>query len=307
MEKAILGRAAPRGQRERSTGGGTALSGTVRIEYHSTMDIRSGQALTGDPADSLRIDILTLFPDMFRGPFDHSVIARARAAGLVDVRVHDLRDWTEDRHHKTDDYAYGGGGGMVMMPGPVFRAVEDLLHMPPQSAPTPARPPAPVVLLSPQGAPFRHAIAQELAAGERLVLVAGHYEGFDERIRLHLATHEVSIGDFVLTGGELPAMMVADAVCRLRPGVVGLETATAADSFARGLLEHPHYTRPRDFRGWVVPDVVVSGHHGEVDRWRRRASLERTLRRRPDLLPEAELTSEEREWLEKLADEPVDR
>jgi tRNA (guanine37-N1)-methyltransferase len=186
---------------------------------------------------------------------------------------------------------------MVLKPGPVFRAVEELLGMPAANAERPARPVSPVVLLCPQGTPFTHQMAVQLAAARRLVLIAGHYEGFDERIREHLATHEVSVGDFVLTGGELPAMIVTDAVARLWPGVVGLESAVVTDSFAGGLLEHPHYTRPRDFRGWQVPEVLVSGHHGQVAGWRRQMSLLRTLARRPDLLATADLTAEERRWL----------
>jgi len=232
----------------------------------------------------LRIDIVTLFPEMFVGPFDHSIVARARTAGLVDIRLHQLRDWATDRHRTTDDYAFGGGGGMVMKPEPVFRAVEDLLALPPLSADNPGRPSLPVVLMTPQGRRLDHGLAGELAAHDRVVVLCGHYEGFDERIRQHLATHEVSVGDFVLTGGELPAMVLVDAVARLRPGVLGLEAATGSDSFARGVLEHPHYTRPADFRGWPVPEVLLYGHHGEVARWRRYAALVHTARRRPDLL-----------------------
>lgn len=244
----------------------------------------------------LRIDILTLFPAMFVGPFDESMIRRAIDNGLADIRVHDLRDWATDRHRTTDDYAFGGGGGMVMKPEPLFAAVEDLLGIPPL---VPGGPPAPspVVLLSPQGRPFDHAIAQRLARSDRIVLLAGHYEGFDERVRAHLATEEVSLGDFVLTGGELPAMIVADAVVRLRPGVVGLATATETDSHAHGLLEHPHFTRPADFRGWTIPDILVSGHHAEVARWRRRTALVRTRERRPDLLARAALDEADRRML----------
>jgi tRNA (guanine37-N1)-methyltransferase len=258
------------------------------------------------PARPLRIDILSLFPDMFRGPFEASVIARARAAGVIDMHVHDLRSWTHDRHRTADDYAYGGGGGMVLKAEPVFLAVEELLGIPPLSADAPGPVPSPVVLMSPQGRQFTHAVAMQLAAGDRLILVAGHYEGFDERVRRHLATDELSVGDFVLTGGELPAMMVADAVARLRPGVVGLETATETDSFAHGLLEHPHYTRPRVFRGWAVPEVLVSGHHGEVDRWRRQRSLRRTRERRPDLLGGADLSDADRRLLEEPAEDQPD-
>lgn len=301
-------------------------------EYKETEADRTVEAGQADRA-ALVIDVITIFPEMFVGPFDHSLIRRARDAGLVDIRVHDLRRWATDRHRTTDDYAYGGGGGMVMKPEPLFAAVEDLLGIPPISAagpsagapdpaeraadpdapaefhgvpatdPTepPAAPPAlpcPVVLLTPQGRRFDHALARELAAGDRLVIIAGHYEGFDERIRQHLATHEVSVGDFVVTGGEIPAMLVVDAVARLRPGVVGLDTATATDSFADGLLEHPHYTRPAEFRGWSVPETLLSGHHAEVERWRRRESLRRTWERRPELLADRVLTREEKGWME---------
>jgi len=246
----------------------------------------------------LGIDVITVFPEMFVGPFDHSLIRRARDAGLVDIRVHDLRSWAHDRHRTTDDYAYGGGGGMVMKPEPLFEAVEDLLGIPPITAESPRPVPHPVVLMTPQGRRFDHGLARALAAHDRLIILAGHYEGFDERVRRHLATHELSVGDFVVTGGEIPAMLVVDAVARLRPGVVGLLSATDTDSFAHGVLEHPHYTRPASFRGWPVPDVLVSGHHAEVDRWRRREALRRTLERRPDLLAERVLTAEERAWLE---------
>lgn len=257
----------------------------------------SGSARAAGPRP-LRIDILTVLPAMFAGPFDHSMIRRARAAGLVDIRVHDLRDWTEDRHRTTDDEAYGGGGGMVMTCGPVFRAVEDLLGLAPRR-PGAAEPlPAPVIMLTPQGRRFDHAAAAALAREDRLIVLAGHYEGFDERIRLHLASHELSVGDFVVTGGEIPAMLLVDAVARLRPGVVGHPDATASDSFASGGLEHPHYTRPADFRGWRVPDVLLSGHHGEVARWRRREALRRTWVRRPDLIPGMTLSDEERAWLQ---------
>jgi tRNA (guanine37-N1)-methyltransferase len=254
----------------------------------------------GAPAGTvpMRIDIVTLFPAMFTGPFDTSIVGRARAAGLVDIQVHNLRDWATDRHRTTDDYAFGGGGGMVMKPEPLFRAVEALLGLPPRTAVAAPPLPCPVVLMTPQGERFDHGLARSLAAHDRLVILCGHYEGFDERVRDHLATHEVSLGDFVLTGGELPAMVVTDAVARLRPGVVGLETGTHTDSFAAGLLEHPHYTRPADFRGWSVPEVLVSGHHGAVDTWRHREALVRTARRRPDLLAGLDLTDQERRWLQ---------
>jgi tRNA (guanine37-N1)-methyltransferase len=256
--------------------------------------IRGGNSAAVSP---LIIDIVTLFPAMFQGPFDHSMVARAQAAGLVTMRIHDLRQWATDRHRTTDDYAFGGGGGMVLKPEPMFQAVESLLGIPPLSATHPAALPCPVILMTPQGRQFDQAVARDLARSDRLVILCGHYEGFDERIRTHLATRELSIGDYVLTGGELPAMVVADAVARLRPGVLGLATAAETDSFAAGLLEHPHYTRPADFRGWRVPPVLISGHHGEVAQWRRREALLRTALRRPDLLATLRLTPGESQWL----------
>lgn len=245
---------------------------------------REGSVADDAPgSNALRIDIVTLFPAMFAGPFDVSMVARAREAGLVDLRVHDLRAWCLDRHRTADDMAFGGGGGMVLKAEPLFRAVEDLLGIAPL-VPGGPPPPVPVVLMTPQGRRFDHAAARRLAAAPRLVVLCGHYEGFDERVRAHLATDEVSIGDFVVTGGELPAMLVVDAVARLRPGVVGLTGGTERDSYAAGRLEHPHYTRPADFRGWTVPPVLLSGHHAAVDAWRRRQSVLRTAARRPDLL-----------------------
>ncbi len=236
----------------------------------------------------MRIDVLTVVPAMFAGPLDHSIMGRARAAGLLDLRVHDLRDWTHDRHRSTDDYAFGGGGGMVMKPEPLFEAVEALLEVPPRTPEAAAPLPCPVIMMTPQGRRLDHAYAQELSRHQRLVFLAGHYEGFDERVRAHLATHEMSLGDFVVTGGEIPTMLAIDAVVRLRPGVVGLASATETDSFAAGLLEHPQYTRPADFRGWTVPDVLLSGHHAQVARWRAEQSLARTAARRPDLLDRAD-------------------
>lgn len=259
-------------------------------------------AQIGGPApgsDALRIDIVTLFPAMFAGPFEHSMIARAAAAGLVDIRVHDLRLWATDRHRTADDYAFGGGGGMVLKPEPLFRAVEDLLGIEPLCPEGPP-PPCPVVLMTPQGHRFDHARARSLAAADRFILLCGHYEGFDERVRLHLATLEVSIGDFVVTGGELPAMLVADAVARLRPGVVGLVGGVESDSHAAGRLEHPHYTRPADFRGWTVPTVLTSGDHGAVAVWRKRTAFQRTAERRPDMLAAVPPDRDEARWLGQL-------
>ena len=239
----------------------------------------------------MRIDVFTLFPQMFLGPLQDSILGRAVERGLLSVDLHNFRDHAVDRHHTVDDYAYGGGPGMVLKPEPLFQAVESLLGAPPR---------CPVVLLTPQGRVFQQADAERLAGEERLALICGHYEGFDERIRDHLATEELSIGDFVLTGGELAAMVVIDAVARLLPGVLGSEESAAADSHASGLLQHPQYTRPAEFRGWSVPDVLLSGDHQAVDRWRRRQSLRRTLERRPDLLKKADLSEEDREFLREI-------
>ena len=225
-----------------------------------------------------------------------SILGRAVERGLLSVDLHNFRDHAADRHHTVDDYAYGGGPGMVLKPEPLFQAVESLLGAPPQ---------CPVVLLTPQGRVFRQADAERLAGEERFALICGHYEGFDERISEHLATEELSIGDFVLTGGELAAMVVIDAVARLLPGVLGSDESAAADSHASGLLQHPQYTRPAEFRGWSVPEVLLSGDHQAVDRWRRRQSLQRTLQRRPDLLKKADLSEEDREFLREIGWEGV--
>lgn len=243
----------------------------------------------------MRFDIFTLFPQMFAGPFEESIIDRARENGLVEIAIHDIRAYTRDRHRTADDTPYGGGGGMVMKPEPIFRAVEDVLGD--------ALAGTSIVLLTPQGRRFTQAVAQELSAVGRLALICGHYEGVDERVREHLATDEITIGDYVLTGGELPAMVIVDAVTRLLPGALGHPTAAESDSYATGLLEYPQYTRPYDFRGWTVPDILLSGHHGEVEKWRRRQALRRTWERRPDLLAPAELTAEDVEFLAQLRGE----
>ncbi|HEX2324659.1 MAG TPA: tRNA (guanosine(37)-N1)-methyltransferase TrmD [Chloroflexota bacterium] len=222
----------------------------------------------------MRIDVLTLFPAMFGGPFDESIVARARAAGLLDLRIHNLRDWSTDRHRTVDDYPYGGGAGMVLKAEPVVAAVESLRGTEGH-----------VVLLTPQGEVFRQQTAATLAGREHLVLVCGHYEGVDERIREHAVDQEVSIGDYVLSGGELPAMVLVDAVVRLLPGALGSPLSAVDESHSAGLLEYPQYTRPAEFRGWRVPDVLLSGHHAEIARWRREQALRRTRERRPDLLP----------------------
>jgi tRNA (guanine37-N1)-methyltransferase len=231
----------------------------------------------------MRIDVVTLFPGVFRGPLDESMLRLARERGKVEIRVVDLRDYADGRHRVVDDAPYGGGGGMVLKPEPLFRAVDALRGVGSR-----------VVLLDPQGQRFTQAVARELAKAEHLILLAGHYEGVDERVRHHLVDDELSIGDYVLTGGELPALVVIDAVARLLPGVLGDETAPANDSFARGLLEGPHYTRPAEFRGLRVPELLLSGDHAAIAAWRRRQALWRTYCRRPDLLADAELSREDR-------------
>jgi len=237
----------------------------------------------------MRIDILTIFPGMFSGPFEESIVKRAVEKGLVQIFLHDIRDYASDKHRTVDDYPFGGGQGMLMKPEPLFAAVEDVQGQAPERGP--------VVLLTPQGRLFDQEVAVELARQERLILICGHYEGVDARVHEHLATDEVSIGDYVLSGGELAAMLVVDAVVRQIPGALGSPLSTADDSFAQGLLEYPQYTRPADFRGMKVPEVLLSGNHGEIARWRHQQSLLRTAQRRPDLLARADLTEEEKQWL----------
>lgn len=248
----------------------------------------------------LRFDIFTLFPGMFAGPFEESIIRRAREAGLIEIALHNIRDYATDKHQVTDDTPYGGGGGMVMKPEPIFRAVESVLNLPPRSAGQEVVSPVPIILLTPQGRTFTQAIAAELAQHERIALICGRYEGVDERVRAHLVTDEISIGDFVLSGGELPAMVIVDAVTRLLPGALGDPKGASDDSYASGLLEYPHYTRPADFRGWTVPEILLSGNHGKVAAWRREQALARTLARRPELLEQAALSERDREFLEQL-------
>jgi tRNA (guanine37-N1)-methyltransferase len=238
-------------------------------------------------------DVFTLLPEVFPPYLETSILQRARERELIEVRLHNIRDHTHDKHHTTDDTPYGGGGGMVMKPDPVFEAVETAL------GPEPA---CPVILLTPQGRVFSQALARELSGHERLALVCGRYEGVDERIRSHLVTDEISIGDYVLTGGELPALIVIDAVARLLPGVLGDPDGARDDSHSEGLLEYPHYTRPPEFRGWSVPEVLLSGDHARIERWRREQSLLRTLQRRPDLLEKADLTKEDRRFIEEAQD-----
>lgn len=248
----------------------------------------------------MRIDVLTLFPEMFTGVFGTSILGKARDKGIVSLSTVNFRDFSGNKHNTVDDMPYGGGGGMVLKAEPIFSAVEHLLED--SSGQAAVKKPR-IILLCPQGKPFSQEVAQELSAESHLILICGHYEGYDERIREFLVTDELSVGDYVLTGGELPAMVVVDAVVRLLPGVLGNDQSAVTDSFSDGLLEYPHYTRPAEFRGWKVPDALLSGHHAEIVKWRRKQSLERTLVRRPELLEQAELTPEERKWLRTVRKE----
>ncbi len=224
----------------------------------------------------MRIDILTLFPDMFAGVFGESIIKRALTKGLVDIVLTNIRAYARDVHRSVDDKPYGGGPGMVMMCQPVYDAVEDITKQARQQ-------PDEIILLTPQGEPFKQSIAEELAQKKRLMLIAGHYEGFDERIRTGLATREISAGDYVLSGGEIPAMMVVDAIVRLLPGALGDTASCVEESFSQGLLEYPQYTRPAIFRNMKVPDILLSGNHGKIRQWRMQQAIERTQKKRPDL------------------------
>ncbi len=245
----------------------------------------------------MQIDILSLFPQMFHGPLSESILKRAIECGLVQINLHNIRDFTHDHHHTVDDYAYGGGAGMVLKPEPIFEAVEEIKK---DIGPGERAKGLPVILLTPQGRPFSQESAQELAGYPHLVLICGRYEGVDERVREHLATDEISIGDYVLSGGELAAMVVVDAVARLLPGVLGSEASAQDDSHATGLLEYPQYTRPEVYRGWAVPEILLSGNHAQIARWRRRQALLRTMERRPELLEKAKLSSEERQLRDSL-------
>lgn len=315
----------------------------------------------------MRVDVLTLFPEMFEGVFGSSILGKAREKGLVSLNAVNFRDYSESKHGTVDDTPYGGGGGMVLKPEPIFRAVEALLAEQERhtgigtaAAAEPAadgirtqsdeqeqgvcvegeereqgvraegeereqvlgqtqrqiqgqnadhgsaRRPR-IILLCPQGETFTQQKAEELSQEKHLIMICGHYEGYDERIREHLVTDELSIGDYVLTGGELPAMVVIDSVVRLLPGVLGNETSAVTDSFSTGLLEYPHYTRPPQFREWAVPDILLSGHHGNIEAWRRREALRRTWQRRPDLLDKLELSKQDRQWLEEIQQEETDK
>jgi len=240
----------------------------------------------------MHFDIFTLFPDMFQGPFAESMLKRAQERGLLSIALHNIRDATSDKHHVVDDYPYGGGVGMVMKPEPIFTAVEAVYQG------------GPIILLSPQGRLFNQQIARTLAQESRVTLLCGHYEGVDERVCRHLATDELSIGDYVLTGGELAAMVVVDAVSRLIPGVLGADASIQEESHSENLLEYPQYTRPPEFRGWRVPDILFSGHHAQIARWRRKESLRRTRERRPDLFAKLDVSSKlDQKLLKELEEE----
>lgn len=239
----------------------------------------------------ITFDILSVFPEMFESPFHCSILKRAKEKGLVEIHLHNIRDYAEDKHKMTDDAPYGGGGGMVMKVEPIDRALASIV---------PERDDTLVVLLTPQGEPFCQKMAEEMSAHVRIVLICGRYEGVDERVRAHLVDREVSIGDFVLTGGELPAMVVVDAVTRLVPGVLGNYESASLDSFSDGLLESPHYTRPSEYRGWLVPEVLLSGNHREIQAWRRKESLMRTYLRRPDLLKKIKPSEDDVKILEEI-------
>lgn len=247
----------------------------------------------------MRFDVFSVLPEVMQAYLESSILGKAQESGRLSVGVHNLRDYTTDRHRTTDDEPYGGGGGMVMKPEPVFAAVESVLGD--QMGETP------IILLTPQGRLFSQSIARQLALQDRIALLCGRYEGVDERIREHLATDEISVGDYVITGGELPAMIVIDAVSRLVPGVLGNEHASEKDSHAQGLLEHPHYTRPPEFRGWEVPPILRSGDHARIDRWRKKQSLLRTQLRRPDLLEERSLSAEEKLLLKEALSEKEEK
>jgi tRNA (guanine37-N1)-methyltransferase len=251
----------------------------------------------------MEFDVFTLLPEVFPPYLESSILQRASQRGLIDVRVHNIRDWATEKHHVTDDEPYGGGGGMVMKVEPMFAAVESVLGPLASKEVGGVGSICPIILLTPQGRVFDQSIAMELARQPRLALICGRYEGFDERIREHLATDQISIGDFVLTGGELPALILIDALARLLPGVLGDPNGPFNDSHAEGLLEYPHYTRPPEFRGWDVPEVLLSGNHARIAKWRREQSLRRTLKHRPELLEKANLSESDRKLLEKITAE----
>lgn len=238
----------------------------------------------------MKIDYLTLFPEMFEGVLNHSILKRAQDKGIINVNTINFRDYSVNKHNQVDDYPFGGGQGMVLKPEPVFNAMKDIQHNDETR----------VILMCPQGRPFTQKIAQELSSTEHIVFICGHYEGYDERIREHLVTDEISMGDYVLTGGELPAMTMTDAIVRLIPGVLGNQQSHQDDSFSDGLLEFPQYTRPREFQGMTVPDVLLSGNHAHIEKWRHKQKLIRTYLKRPDLLMAYPLSEQDKEIIESF-------
>ena len=242
----------------------------------------------------VQFHVLTLFPDIFQSPLAQGVVGRACENGLLGVSLHNIRDYTHDRHRTVDDYAFGGGPGMLMKPGPIFDGVKDL------KGPGNLAEDVPIILLTPQGRTLTQHIVEDLAAEDHIVLICGRYEGVDSRVHQYLATDEISVGDYVLSGGELPAMVLIEAVARLVPGVLGSIESSQDDSFSNGLLQEPQFTRPSDYRGWVVPEVLLSGNHAEILKWRRRESIRRTLEKRPDLLENVELSADEDVFLQDL-------
>jgi tRNA (guanine37-N1)-methyltransferase len=239
----------------------------------------------------MRFDVFSLFPQVFEPYLQESILQKARTAGLVEINLYNIRDWASDKHHVTDDTPYGGGGGMVMKAAPIFDAVEATLGLPL---------PCPLIMMTPQGRPFTAKVARELAELPHIALLCGRYEGIDERVREHLVTDQISIGDYVLTGGELPALVIIDAVARFLPGVLGDPNGATDDSFASGMLEYPHYTKPEDFRGWRVPEVLLSGNHAKISKWRRRQSIIRTFQKRSDLLNGIDLSAADKNWLDNI-------
>ena len=244
----------------------------------------------------MRFDVLSIFPEMFQSPLNYSLLKKAQEKGLINICLHDIRDWAEDKHKMTDDAPYGSGCGMVMKVEPVERALMEIKN---------TRLNPLVVLMTPQGEIFNQKVASQLTRERQIIIICGRYEGVDERIREHLADREISIGDYILTGGEPSALVLIDAVSRLLPGVLGNDNSAFSESFSQGLLEYPQYTRPAEYKGWKVPEILLSGNHAQIESWRKRKSLERTYQRRPDLLGKAELSAEDREYLQKIKLEDI--
>ncbi len=240
----------------------------------------------------MQFEVFTLFPEIFPPYLNESILKRAQSANLLQVNLYNIRDWATDKHNTVDAEPYGGGGGMVMKPGPIFSAVEEVIGNPSN---------CPIILLTPQGRQLTQEVVKELSQNQKIALICGRYEGVDERVRQHLVTDEISIGDFVLTGGELPALAIIDAVTRLMPGVLGDPTAAEDDSHAMGLLEYPHFTRPPEFREWSIPEILRSGNHGKIARWRREQALKRTFERRPEMLEKLNLSKEDKKFLDSLS------